>query len=139
MADYFFRAYALDPTNPIINLNIGLAYIHDALRKTTENRQHCILQGLTFLFVYYDDRKLSCNVEERQEAHYNMGRCYQLLGLPHLAIPYYSLVLEEASGVGEISSREDLNVETAYNLQTIYSASGNSTLAKHITERWLTI
>ncbi|TAQ84390.1 hypothetical protein B7494_g7286 [Chlorociboria aeruginascens] len=52
--NYFLRAYALDTSNPIINLTIGLAYIHHALQRQAENRQHLILQGLTFLFRYYD-------------------------------------------------------------------------------------
>lgn len=88
--------------------------------------------------MYYETRKKSTKVEERQEAHYNVGRLYHLLGLIHLAIPYYSLVLEEAEqSIATESLREDLQVDAAYNLQTIYTTVGNTTLAQAVTEKWL--
>ena len=117
---------------------VGLAYIHYALKRQVENRQHLILQGLTFLFLYYDSRKLSPNVEERLEAHYNMARTYHMLGLSNLAVPYYSLVLEEAKGQ-DTRVREDIVVEAAYNLQTISAMAGNQELACAVTEEWLVI
>jgi general transcription factor 3C polypeptide 3 (transcription factor C subunit 4) len=105
-------------------MNIGLAYVHYALKRQAENRQHLILQGMTFLFTYYDARLQSPHVEERQEAHYNMARVYHMLGLSHLAIPFYSLVLKQVSG-HEGPLREDLMIDAAYNLQSIYSIAGN--------------
>ncbi|KIN06080.1 hypothetical protein OIDMADRAFT_24417 [Oidiodendron maius Zn] len=122
--NYFFRAHALDPENPVINLNIGLAYVHYGLKRQAENRQHLILQGMTFLFIYYESRVQSPHVEERQEAHYNIARVYHMVGLSHLAIPYYSLVLKQAtSNKGNL--REDLVINATYNLQSIYSMAGN--------------
>jgi general transcription factor 3C polypeptide 3 (transcription factor C subunit 4) len=115
----------------MINLNIGLAYVHYALKRQAENRQHLILQGLTFLFAYYESRSQSSSIEERQEAHYNMARAYHMLGLTHLAIPYYLLVLKKAVGQEE-SMREDLMIDAAYNLQTIYSMAGNPDLTDTI-------
>ncbi|RFU27016.1 hypothetical protein B7463_g9320, partial [Scytalidium lignicola] len=119
--NYFFRALALDPTNP------------------AENRQHLIVQGLTFMFRYYEQRRESFRIEERQEAHYNIARAYNMLGLSNLAAPYYSRVLEEASVCGNQGGSEDLVVEAAYNLQAIYVASGNQNLARAITSRWLVL
>jgi general transcription factor 3C polypeptide 3 (transcription factor C subunit 4) len=116
----------------MINLNIGLAYVHYALKRQAENRQHLILQGLTFLFTYYESRSQSSSLEERQEAHYNMARAYHMLGITHLAIPYYLLVLKKAVGHEE-SMREDLMIDAAYNLQTIYSMAGNPDLTDTIT------
>lgn len=135
--DYFLRALALDPHNSMINLNVGLAYVHQALKRQAENRQHLILQGLTFLFSYYTSRKTSPRIEERQEAHYNMARVYHMLGLPNLAIPYYDLVFKEVEGGGR--GREDLVTDAAYNLQSIYAMSGNQELASKITRKWLVV
>jgi general transcription factor 3C polypeptide 3 (transcription factor C subunit 4) len=135
--DYFLRAFALDPGNAMINLNIGLAYVHQSLKRQAENRQHLILQGTTFLFTYYEARKLSSRVEERQEAHYNVARVYHMLGLTSLAIPYYDKVFEEIADGEE--GREDLVVEAAYNISNIYSMAGNVALAHAVTRKWLVI
>lgn len=79
---------------------------------------------MTFLFIYYESRVQSPHVEERQEAHYNIARVYHMVGLSHLAIPYYSLVLKQApSNKGNL--REDLVINATYNLQSIYSMAGN--------------
>ncbi|KAH9222888.1 hypothetical protein DL95DRAFT_285426 [Leptodontidium sp. 2 PMI_412] len=137
--NYFFRCYALDPQNPVINLVIGLSYISECLKRQTENRQYGILQGTTFLLAYYDSRKSSEHLEERQEAHYNMARAYHMLGLPHLALPYYQKVLDEVSHGTPRSMREDIVVDTAYNLQQMYTTAGNMELARQITKRWLVI
>jgi general transcription factor 3C polypeptide 3 (transcription factor C subunit 4) len=137
--DYFFRAYALDPDNAMINLDIGLAYIHLALKRQSENRQHSILQALAFMLRYYESRKASGHLEERQEAHFNMGRTYHMLGLVHLAVPCYVKVTEEVSTHGKHSEREDLVIDAAYNLQAIYTMGGNMELAEMITREWLVI
>jgi general transcription factor 3C polypeptide 3 (transcription factor C subunit 4) len=124
----------------MINFSIGLCYAHHALKRGAENRQHLILQSLTFFMVYYDSRKMSHKAEERREAHYNMARVHHMLGLTHLALPFYSLVLEEVEhDGGEEQAREDVVTEAAYNLQTIYSLAGNPELASAITERWLVV
>lgn len=121
----------------MINLSIGLGYVHYALKRQAENRQFHVLQGMAFLFRYYDNRRGSSQVEERQEAHYNIARAYHVLGLTHLALPYYSKVLAEAGDFQ--SSREDLVREAAYNLQTLYTMGGNVLLAKEVTDEWLVI
>jgi len=122
----------------MINLSTGLAYVHLALKRQTDNRQHNILQGTTFLFRYYDFRKSSVRIEERQEAHFNMARTYHMLGLTHLAVPYYNKVLEESFTSSDMG-QEDLVVNAAYNLQTLYSTSGNLVLAAKITRVWLVV
>lgn len=82
---------------------------------------------MTFLFIYYESRVQSPHIEERQEANYNIARVYHMLGLSHLAIPYYTSVLKAAPEYKD-SVREDLMVETAYNLQSIYSMAENPAL-----------
>ncbi|CAD6442957.1 d160ba5a-97db-4366-89d9-52f76d7dae5e [Sclerotinia trifoliorum] len=135
--NYFLRAYALDPNNAIINLNIGLAYVHHSLKRQADNRQFMILQGLTFLFDYYNSRKQSAAVEERQEAHYNLARVYHMLGVSHLAIKYYLRVLNEAKD--HESTREDITIDTAHNLKILCMITGNRKLANVIARQWLVI
>lgn len=135
--NYFLRAYALDPNNAIINLNIGLAYVHHSLKRQADNRQFMILQGLTFLFDYYNSRKQSAAVEERQEAHYNLARVYHMLGVSHLAIKYYLRVLNETKD--HESTREDITIDTAHNLKILCMITGNRKLANVIARQWLVI
>ena len=129
------RAHALDPDNPMINLTLGLAHIHDALKRQVENRQHSILQGMTFVFRYYDARSESQFIEERLEAHYNVARAYHMLGLVNLALPYYWKVLNKPTEY----AKEDLVIDAAYNMQTIYMMSGNPEMAQSITKEFLVI
>ncbi|CAG8972020.1 hypothetical protein HYALB_00008305 [Hymenoscyphus albidus] len=152
---YIMRAHALDPDNPMINLAIGLAYIHHNLKRQSENRQHGFMQGLTFIRRYYEHRKISDCLEERLEAHYNMGRTYHLLGLTHLALPYYWKVLNEevekckevGDGEREESGdgwkgekgQEELYKEVAYAVKTIYEAAGNMELARSVVREFLTL
>ncbi|RKF80761.1 Transcription factor tau subunit sfc4 [Golovinomyces cichoracearum] len=137
--NYFLRADALDPDNPMICLSIGLAYMHHALKRQAENRQHSVLQGLTFIHSYYENRSHAVSVEERQEAHFNVARCYHLLGLVQLAIPYYWKVFSEISNSDIKDQCENVILDTAYNLQSIYLIAGNFKLAKQIVEKWLVI
>ena len=123
----------------MINLSAGLSYVHLALKRQIDNRQHNIIQGTTFLFRYYDSRKNSTKTEERQEAHFNIARAYHMLGLTHLAIPFYWKVFDELTQGISDSEQEDLVVDTAYNLQTLYAIAGNLELAKDITRKWLVI
>ena len=140
--DYFFRAFALDPTNPMINLSLGLSYIHYALKRQSENRHYLIKQGLSFLFAYYDLRQLSGSLQEKQEAEYNVARTYHMLGLTHLAVPYYQRCLEQSRDLHNQESNhsvENISRDTALALQGIWAHSGNSEMAGAITERWLMI
>lgn len=118
-------------------MNIGLAYVHHSLKRQADNRQFMILQGLTFLFDYYNSRRRSSIVEERQEAHYNIARVYHMLGISHLAIKYYLRVLKETTG--HTSSREDITIDTAYNLKVLCMITGNKKLANAIARKWLVI
>lgn len=140
--DYFFRAYALDPRNPMINLSLALAYLHHALKRQSENRHYLIMQGFSFLFSYHDIRHGSQTDSERQEANYNVARAFQMLGLTHLAIPYYEKCLMLSELVPETSltrSEENFALEAAAALQGIWATSGDSVMARAVTERWLVV
>ena len=118
----------------MIKLSIGLGYVHHGLKRQSENRQFQIMQGMTFLLDYYKSRRASHNEEECQEASYNIARTYQMLGLSHIALPYYQEILDEARSS---ASKEDLVLDAAFNLQIIYSTSGNMRMADYITSTWL--
>ncbi|KAJ4304323.1 transcription factor TFIIIC subunit tfc4 [Collariella sp. IMI 366227] len=115
---YFARASSLDPSNPLINLSTGLAYVHYALKRQATNRQYLLMQGFAFLFRYYHDRIADekGGVAQRQEAHFNIARAYSLVGLGNLAVEYYRKVLGEEGERGQgWMGDEDLKVEAAFN------------------------
>ena len=136
-ADYFYRAYAGEPDNPLVLLSLALAYIQHSTKRQSEDRQRLIAHGMTFLFTYYDIRAASGGALLRQEAEYNVARTFHLLGLIHLAIPYYERCLELSEKVKEEASQQDFAVEAAYSLRGFYMQSGSSVTARNITETWL--
>lgn len=160
--NYFFRAYALDPENPVVLLSIGLSYIHQAIKRQAENRHYMIMQGLSFMQEYRRVREQSSVPQERQEMEFNFARVYHTLGLSHLAVRGYEKCLslgdeiqgdahaqqsklnEEHDALNEDGSEssvwtESFCREAAYALQCIYALSGDKESAKGVTERWLVI
>ena len=83
---YYFRAYALQPANPGLNLAIAAVLIQSAMKRQTDNRQYGVHQALSFLYRYYELRTASGRAAPVQEAEYNMARAWHLLGLTHLAL-----------------------------------------------------
>ncbi|KAL2201203.1 hypothetical protein P885DRAFT_26886 [Corynascus similis CBS 632.67] len=146
---YFARAASLDPSNPLINLSTGLAYVHYALKRQATNRQYLLTQGFAFLFRYYEDRLRNaadgdghCNVAERQEAHFNIARAYSLVGLASLAVEYYKRVLAEGkagSDGGGVMGNEDLRVEAAFNIRTLCYLLGDVEGARAVAGEWLVL
>lgn len=140
--DYFLRAFALDPNNPIINLSLALGYIHYAIKRQADNRHQLIVQGFAFLFAYYGIRQDSGLAIERQEAEYNVARAYHLLGLTDPAIPYYlrCLALDaDVQSTHSAHSAENFATEAAFALQGLWVASGNFVKAREVAEKWLVI
>ncbi|OAA58477.1 sam domain containing protein [Niveomyces insectorum RCEF 264] len=159
--NYYQRALAVDPDNPVISLCIGLSYVHWALKRQAENRQYLLTQGLTFLYRYATNRLNAAtpdggppDVHARREAYYNLGRTYHLLGLHALAAEFYNKVLDEegeaAAGpagpacdpyhsqhheMGQYCP--DLRTEAAYNLRTYYLLAGNQAAAMNVTRTYL--
>ena len=141
-ADYYLRAFALDSNNPMIKLSVALGYLHYALKRQADNRQQILMQGFAFLLDYYESRQQSHNCIEKQEAEFNVARAYHLLGLTHLAIPYYERCLKLSTTLPtENLSRdtEDFAREAAFALQGLWAASGNVEMAREVTEKWLVI
>lgn len=135
---YYGRAYALAPSDPLISLSIGLAYLHRAMQRQSNNRQYQILQGMTFLFQYYELRR-SMGVYEHQEAEFNIARAFHQLGLTHLAVPYYERVLSLVISDSIEHVYFDLRRHAVYNLLLIYTTSGNLSCARGFVDTYLSI
>ena len=126
----------------MIKLSLALGYIHWALKRQAENRHQILIQGFAFLMEYYDSRQEAGNCSQKQEAEYNVGRAYHLLGLIQLAIPYYQRCLALGPAVDEefgVSGTENFAQEAAFALQNHWAASGNAERAQEVTESWLVL
>ncbi|KAL2356117.1 transcription factor tfiiic complex subunit sfc4, partial [Cryomyces antarcticus] len=154
--NYYFRAYALQPRSPLINLVLATTYVQHAMKRQSENRQYQIAQGLAFLFAYRDLRTKDARALHCQEAEFNVARTWHLLGLTHLAIPGYEkcLALSErvrqegrqggAEGDGdgegeEEEAPEDFAREAAFALQSILAVGGDMEAARRIAEKWFVV
>jgi len=71
--DYLLRAYEVDPDNLVTCLSTGIAYLHRAMQRQTDNRQHQLAQALAFLDRYRKLRGDSIEVE------YNLGRAFNFI------------------------------------------------------------
>ena len=98
------------------------------------------MQGFAFLFEYHDRRQDEGGISEKQEAAYNVARAFHMLGLTHLATPYYQQCLNFSEIVQHQyagSGVEDFAQEAAFALQGIWATNGNEEKALEVTERWL--
>ena len=129
----------METHNAVLSFSIGIAYIHHAFKRQSDNRHHLILQGFSFLYAYYHARQETHSPSLVQEAEYNIGRAYHIIGLAHLAIPYYERCLIPESDADNHEKSRNFCKEAAVALQNIWGASGNTRKAKAITDRWLVI
>ncbi|AAS54035.2 AFR663Wp [Eremothecium gossypii ATCC 10895] len=118
--------------DPMVNFLMGLCYIHRSMQRLTGTRHFQILQGFRCLYNYHRIRSTKYTELERQEADYNIGRSFHLLGLFSNAVKYYDKVLNDYDDVM-------LKKHAAYNLVLIYNESGNPELAGHIMDKYLSI
>ena len=98
------------------------------------------MQGFAFLFEYYNRRRDEGGISEKQEAAYNVARAFHMLGLTHLATPYYEQCLSLSKVVQHAyagTGFEDFAQEAAFALQGIWATNGNEEKAMEITETWL--
>lgn len=134
-SDYFVRAFAQCPSDPLLLFSIGLAYLHRSMQRQSDNRHLQIMQAFSFLLRYYDVRKTNNNPGHLQEAEFNLGRALHQLGLLHLALRHYEKVLE----VQGVDVKYDLTRSTVYNMQLIYVLSGNPRKARELVVKYLSI
>ena len=141
----YLRALALQPNSFSINFTLGVCYIQAAMKRTSENRQYGIQQGLSFVQRYYELRTASGRAGHLQEAEYNMAKTWHMLGLTHLAVPGFEKVLalsEKVHAEKDPQSRyeaEDFAKEAAFALQQMFALAGNYEAARAITQRWLVV
>ncbi|KAJ9647225.1 transcription factor TFIIIC subunit tfc4 [Coniosporium tulheliwenetii] len=146
--NYYFRAYALRPDDPALNLSIAVAYVHHALKRTAENRQYQIQQGIAFLFRYHELRTKDNIAVHCQEAEFNVGRMWHTLGLNNLALQSYEKCLQLSDRVRKEPRQafdeaqedvEDFATEAAYAIQNILAANEDFLDAREVTKKWLII
>ena len=109
--NYFLRAHALDPEHPLVNFSLAVSYVHYALKRQSLNRHAHIMQGLSFLFKYRELRAKDGHLVEKQEAEFNTARVFHMIGLEHLALPYYRKVLELGKEIRKGWAEEDREEE----------------------------
>ncbi|QLL31246.1 hypothetical protein HG536_0B01070 [Torulaspora globosa] len=129
---YLVRLEQDIPDDPMVNLLMGLSHLHRSMQRLTASRHFQILHGLRYMYRYYDIRSSSYSILEKQEADYNMGRAFHLLGLVSIAVQYYDKVLNDYDD-------DKLKKHAAYNCMIIYQESGNTRLANHVMEKYLSI
>ncbi|ODV90337.1 hypothetical protein CANCADRAFT_14922, partial [Tortispora caseinolytica NRRL Y-17796] len=134
--NYFMRAYALMEKHPMILFSIGIAFLHRARQRQTANRHQQFLQALSFLIEYRDVRSAE-GLEATIEAQYNIARAFHFMGLTTAAAKMYLALLENSEAT-DPSSCTVLR-SCAYNLQLIYTISGNPRMARTIVDRYLAI
>jgi general transcription factor 3C polypeptide 3 (transcription factor C subunit 4) len=147
--NYYFRAFALTPEDPTLNLSIGVAYIQHAMKRLSENRQYQIQQGLSFVYRYYDLRtKEGASAIHFQEAEFNVARVWHGLGLVTLALPAYEKCIALSEQVRQEAEErcsdgnwgyEDYRTDAAFAMQSIYAISGNFEGALYVTLKQLVI
>ncbi|KAH6890293.1 hypothetical protein B0T10DRAFT_485479 [Thelonectria olida] len=111
---YFLRSRALDDSNPMVNLSLGLAYVHYGLKRQSTNRQYLLLQGQSFLSQYVDfsqQQSQTCPMAEA-EAYYNLGRLFQLLGINSIALEYYAKARRVEDN---LEGTKEINLTASYN------------------------
>lgn len=118
--------------DPLLDLSIGLSYLHRSMQRLTGNRHFQILQGFTYLYKYHSLRHRFYSALEKQEADYNIGRAYHLLGLFTPAVKYYNKVLENYTD-------KKLKRHAAYNLVLIYNENDNFELSYSLMSEYLSI
>lgn len=163
-AAFFARAYAIQPTDPLLCLVTAVAFLSRSTNRQTDNRHHMVLTAMTFLQKYLQHRQTHTaeqGGEGRRDKHwaemeYNRGRAMHHVGLVHLAEKHYRAVLdyeqqEEAdtgtgteNGVGGERGRGtgrtwNMKREAAWNLSLIYTTSGSPHLAQGLYDRYLRV
>eukprot|EP00923_Selenidium_pygospionis_P050736 GHVN01087848.1.p2 GENE.GHVN01087848.1~~GHVN01087848.1.p2 ORF type:complete len:778 (+),score=57.51 GHVN01087848.1:4075-6408(+) len=103
----------LDRPDSLIFLSLGTSLLVLGVQKKTTQRRKVCLEGLGFLFRYYQERsKTFCF-----EACYNLARAFHQLGLLEFAIDYYRRALDSASNDTRYV------FECGYNLSRLLMAS----------------
>ncbi|ORY15806.1 hypothetical protein BCR34DRAFT_152807 [Clohesyomyces aquaticus] len=153
----YYRALAMMPQDPVLNLCIGVTYIQHGLKRLSENRQYQIQQGLAFVHRYYEIRTRGDVALYFSEAHFNVARVWHALGLTSLALPEYERCIELSARVRDEAKKkeqenmeidtgpqdpdaiEDFATEAAFSIQSILAMAGDFEGARRVTEAVLVL
>ncbi|KAJ1499440.1 transcription factor TFIIIC subunit tfc4 [Coelomomyces lativittatus] len=127
--NYYIKAYALVPHDPLINLQLGLMHLYRSMQRMTENRHLHVAHAFTFLFQYAE---LARPTSPLSLIHYNLGRAFHQLNLVTYAVKYYQSSLEA-------NDCPTILREAAYNLCLIYMQVQSYHLSKLTMQKYLTI
>ncbi|KAJ2666009.1 transcription factor TFIIIC subunit tfc4 [Coemansia sp. RSA 1199] len=141
----YTMSLSLCPNDASTALHLGVAYLHQAARRTEQAPRSVVLQAMTYIERYAE---LRCMQEKAQggqrgtvvtqEIAYNFARAFHFLGMLDLACSYYERVFELP--VSETAcDASDLRSEAAYNLASIYIASGSVLRAKALLKTHCTV
>ncbi|CAI9728915.1 general transcription factor 3C polypeptide 3-like [Octopus vulgaris] len=129
----YVNVYRQQPSDPLVNLCIGLAFIHMACQKFSSKKHALLIQGLSFVNAYTELRG------ECQETLYNVGRAMHQLGLTYAAVFYYKKAIHCSPPVGNKGGVFDLSREIAHNLSLIYQTSGSNDYARWIIQQYCVV
>ncbi|KAL9090933.1 MAG: hypothetical protein Q9159_001676 [Coniocarpon cinnabarinum] len=100
--NYYMRAYAAQPDNPLVLLCAMVAYATLSMKRLSATRHHQVLSAVSAFTRYKEIRLQDGNGNEmkdgrlkrqrRMETDFNEGRMWHLWGLMHLAVPCYERV-----------------------------------------------
>lgn len=119
----------------MVNLSLGLAYVHYGLKRQSTNRQYLLLQGQAFITQYFEAGDGN-GARPLTERYYNIGRLFQLLGLHQLAADLYSRAAE-ANGGGD--GNPDIDTLVAINSFMSLLTVGNKTAAFSLLKKRLVL
>lgn len=119
----------------MVNLSLGLAYVHYGLKRQSTNRQYLLLQGQAFITQYFEADE-GHGARPLAERYYNTGRLFQLLGLNQLGSDLYSKAIE-ANNMDHRNT--DIDTLVAINSFMSFLNAGNKAAAFSILKRNLVL
>ncbi|EJD05267.1 TPR-like protein [Fomitiporia mediterranea MF3/22] len=137
---YLLHAYDYFPNDPLICMTLAVASLGRAMQRQSDNRNFLITQAMGFMAKYRTLRGPAVDDPRADEIEYNFGRAFQQIGLLSHTVKHYERVLDIVEK-RQFSDSDFIGVsrEAAYNLCLIYVTTGATSLAKAISQRWLSI
>ncbi|KAI9294066.1 hypothetical protein K502DRAFT_11202 [Neoconidiobolus thromboides FSU 785] len=111
-------------------LYLAITHFHEAIKRTSNNRQYEILLGFSYLKKYAKLKNYT------QQVYFNLARAYHHFNLLPMAVKHYKKVLQ-LSEMEEIEDRFDLKFEAAYNLSSLFLSVNNHPLAYYYRIKYL--
>ncbi|CAB1121298.1 unnamed protein product [Ectocarpus sp. CCAP 1310/34] len=164
----YSHAHATRPEEPlpILCLAMHICRTVTVMETMVENDGVCVLQALACLHRYAHLRKeraqtageddptvastsgsADATIPEavlEQEIMYNLGRAYHQVGLPELAMEYYSRALQVKEERGDElrswqGSDDGVTKETAHNMCALYKRNGQTAMALSVLNKYLAV